>query len=191
MTRLHHVKKARKSIKGTDIKRGDSYYWWQFAFRSKQVSKTRPRRSQYMTQSEHYGAILDLEDEINAMTAADVADGCVDDFVSQMEEIRDICQERFDAIPEQLQGASAGSILQEYIDNLDSWIDTMNGIDFSDLEDDFHAQAENEIDESDYTDDDGNLDEDAYQAAITEKADELEEDARNAILNDIQSGYPG
>lgn len=179
MTTLHHVKKARKDIKGTDIKRGDSYYWWQFAFRSKQVSKTRPRRSQYMTQSEHYGAILDLEDEINAMTVEDVADGCLDDFISQMEEIRDTCQERLDNIPEQLQQAPAGEKLQEYIDNLDSWIDALDSIDFSSLDDDFKAEAENE------------LGDDASETEIDERALELEQEAREEILNEIQSGYPG
>lgn len=30
MPRVTHVKKARKAIPGTDIKVGDSYYWWKF-----------------------------------------------------------------------------------------------------------------------------------------------------------------
>lgn len=35
MARATLVKKARKDIPGTDIKAGDSYYWWAFRFGGK------------------------------------------------------------------------------------------------------------------------------------------------------------
>jgi hypothetical protein len=53
MARAHFVKKARKAIPGTDIKKGDSYYWWKFRFGGKRTSKTAPKASQ-LTQSEFW-----------------------------------------------------------------------------------------------------------------------------------------
>lgn len=191
MTRLHHVKKARKSIKGTDIKKGDSYYWWQFAFRSKQVSKTRPRRSQYATQSEHLGAIYDLEDQLADMKTGDIAEGCLDDIINEIDSIIDTCQERLDNMPEQLQEAPSGQILQEYIFNCENWKNDLEAIDFEDLNQDFNNDAENEIDENEYMEE-GEVDEDAYQGAIIDRAEELEEEARQSILDEIQGcTYPG
>jgi len=64
MARLHYVKKARKANKEHGIKKGDSYYWWKFAFGAKRVSKTRPPRSA-LTQSEFYGALWDAEDAVS------------------------------------------------------------------------------------------------------------------------------
>ena len=144
MTTLHYVKKARKAIKGTDIRKGDSYYWWQFAFSQKQVSKERPRRSQYMTRSSYLGQIYDLEDDIAAMTIEDLSDNCLDDFVSQIENIRDEAETSLDNIPEQLKEASAGATLQEYIDNLESWQSDLEQIDFSPLSDEYEDDEEKE-----------------------------------------------
>lgn len=192
MTTLHYVKKARKDNKAAGIKKGDSYYWWQFAFGRKQCSKEHPRRSQYMTQSQHLGAIYDVEDQIEAMTTKDIVDGCLDDVISQIEEIKENCESNLDNIPEQLKYASAGETLQQYIDGCESWISDLEGVDFSSLDNDFQADAENEVDESDFTDDEGNIDEAALQDAITEKADELEEEAKQSILDEIQGiQYPG
>lgn len=153
MTRLHYVKKARKSIKGTDIKKGDSYYWWQFAFRSKQVSKTHPRRSQYMTQSEHLGNIYDIEDDLSALTIEDIKEGfTLDEYIQQVEEIKDTCQERLDNMPEQLQYAPAGETLQEYIDNLEQWqsdletCDVDFSIDDDDTEEDIESKKQEILD---------------------------------------------
>lgn len=167
MTTLHHVKKARKAIKGTDIKKGDSYYWWQFAFRSKQVSKTRPRRSQYATQSEHLGNIYDIEDDLSGLTIDDIVDGfSLDDYTSQIQDVIDTCQERLDNMPEQLQEAPSGQTLQEYIDNCESWISDLESVD---LEIDTYDDIE---------------DEDERETALEERKQE--------ILDNIQGcSYPG
>lgn len=218
MTTLHYVKKARKNIYRNGVKvervnkkgqkvtkydtskpqnkqdeliveQGEGYYWWQFAFRSKQISKQHPRRSQYMTQSEHLGNIYDIEDQLHEMKAEDLVDGCLDDMLADIESVRDNCQERLDNMPEQLQEAPTGQILQDYIDNLESWQSELEGVDLSDLDDDFHANAEGEVDENDYMID-GEFDEESYQSAITDRAEELEEEARQSIIDELPD-YPG
>lgn len=189
MTTLHHVKKARKAIKGTDIKKGDSYYWWQFAFRARQVSKTMPRRSQYMTQSEHLGSIYDLEDQLSALTIEDISESCIDDIKSEIENIRDTCEERLNNMPEQLQEAPAGQTLQEYIDNCESWLDDLEGVDFDNIEEDAFVE--------DATEEWNNLTEEEKKDQnqvdwIANRAAELLEERKQEILDDIQSkNYPG
>ena len=49
MPKVHHVKKARKD--NPVVKKGESYYWWKFAYSPKRYSKTYPRASQ-LTQSD-------------------------------------------------------------------------------------------------------------------------------------------
>ncbi len=216
MTRLHYVKKAQKDIyqqgkkiqrknkKGVTvlvwdrtvaankedvilIKKGEPYYWWQFAFRSKQISKNRPQRSRYATQSEHLGAIYDIEDQVSAMSAADLSSDCLDDIKSDIEQIIDICQERLDNMPEQLQQAPSGEILQQYIDGCEAWLNDLEAVDLSELDNNFEADAEIEVDENDYRDENGSVDEDEYKEAIAEKAQELEDDLRQSLLEEIQN----
>lgn len=192
MTTLHYVKKARKSIPGTDIKKGDSYYWWQFAFSSKQVSKRRPRRSQYATRSEHLGAIYDIEDNISEMSTSDIDSTCLDEITNEIESIRDTCQERLDNMPEQLQEAPAGQTLQDYIDNLESWVDDIEDVDLSELDEDFVEKAKEDIAEDDFINEDGVANLQGYEDAINERAQELEEEAKQNILDELQSKmYPG
>ena len=64
MARATFVKKARKDVAGTEIKKGDSYYWWKFRHSGKYYSKTMPRPSQ-LTQSEFLSTIYALEEGLN------------------------------------------------------------------------------------------------------------------------------
>lgn len=112
MARAHFVKKARKAIKGTDIKKGDSYYWWKFRFGGKHTSKTPPRRSQ-LTQSAFLGALYDLEDRIgDAKADADLPD----ELRSIAEELRSLaeeCEEKHGNMPDSLQESDTGQMLQD------------------------------------------------------------------------------
>lgn len=191
MTTLHYVKKARKANKAAGIKKGESYYWWQFAFSQKQCSKTRPRRSQYMTRSETLGQIYDLEDQINDMTVGSVDSSCLDDIKSEIENLRDEVEEKRSNMPEQLQDSGSGEILQQYYDGLDSWLDALESVDFSPLDEDFEAAAKEEISEGDYTDEEG-FDKEAYDKAVSDRAKELEEEAQQSVLDEIQAcNYEG
>lgn len=100
MARLHFVKKARKTIRGAGIKKGESYYWWKFRHGGKRVSKTKPRRSA-LTQSEFYGVMYDAEDDVAAAIEAfqgggDVADlACaINEAASSVSEQADECDDK-------------------------------------------------------------------------------------------------
>lgn len=136
MARAHFVKKARKDVPNTDIKAGDSYWWWKFRFGGKHVSKTQPRPSQ-LTQSAHYGAVLDLQDLIGGLEANDGLEGVRDDIVAQLEELRDNAQESLDNMPDNLRdNSSSGEMLHERIDAMENAISEFEGLDFSDVPDD-------------------------------------------------------
>ena len=129
MPKVTFVKKARKDIPGSNIKKGDSYFWFKFRFGPKYCSKTRPNRSQ-LTQSAFLSAWYDFEDEVNAMAGID-EDG-VQELIGRAEEMRDECQSSLDNMPEQLQESSdSGNTLRERIDELDNFISELETIDFS------------------------------------------------------------
>lgn len=134
MARPNFVKKARKAISGTEIKAGDSYYWWKFRYGGKRFSKTPPKRSQ-LTQSSFYSTIYDIEDDvIGGATADDSLPGVRDDVVSQLEDLKSECESNLENIPDNLKEASSGQLLQERIDALESAIDEFGGLDMDDFE---------------------------------------------------------
>jgi hypothetical protein len=73
VARLHHVKKARKAIPEAGIQVGDSYYFYKRRINGKGApkicSKAKPRRSAYLTSSPFLKALLDMEDDLQAMVA--------------------------------------------------------------------------------------------------------------------------
>ena len=129
MARLHTVKKARKDYPEDGIKKGDTYYWWQFRFGPKMRSKTYPKRSQ-LTQSDFYIWLYDLEDSIDALVPDKTLEDEVANIISEIDDMRDELQSRLDVIPEQLQDSGSGEILQERIDALDEWSSGLQSIDF-------------------------------------------------------------
>lgn len=52
-----------------------------------------------------------------------------EDIISQLEELRDTCQDSLDNMPEQLQYSESGETLQNRIDNLESIITSLENID--------------------------------------------------------------
>lgn len=122
------VQVARKDYPEQGIVKGDTYYRWQFNF-SKVVhrSKTRPSRSQ-LTQSSFLSQLYDLED--NLLLDRDDLEGSVQILVSEIEQLRDECQDSLDNMPEHLQETSdSGITLQERIDALEDWISQLESVD--------------------------------------------------------------
>lgn len=177
MARAHFVKKARKDIPGTDIKAGDSYYWWAFRVggrgTGKRYSKTPPKRSQ-LTQSAFYAALYDLQDDVAAITAqdADQLSSDRDSIVERLNELGSEQQEKLDNMPEGLQQGPTGETLQERIDWCEQQASEFEQIDFDDFEEeDFDvedAEAEAEEDDSNESDED-------RQAAVEEARSKHEE----------------
>ena len=71
-----------------------------------------------------------------------------DSIVSDLQSIRDDLQDRLDNMPESLQYAETGQILQDRIDSLDSAISDLESIDFedSDYDEDCEDRYQEEID---------------------------------------------
>lgn len=166
MARATLVKKARKDVPGTNIKAGDSYYWWKFRRGGKHYSKTPPRRSQ-LTQSSFYAALWDIEDEIAALPADPVLQDSVEDIIGSLEELRDECQSSLDNMPEGLQQGPTGDLLQERIDAVESAISDLEQIDFE-----FTAE---EFDESDHEREDDET-EDEHTARVAEAREQHEQE---------------
>lgn len=64
-------------------------------------------------------------------------------LVSALTDLMDECQDSYDNIPEQLQSGSTGEMLQERIDNLQTVIDELEGIDVSGIYEEAEEYAEN------------------------------------------------
>jgi hypothetical protein len=125
MARAHFVKKARKAIKGTDIKPGDSYYWWKFRFGGKHCSKTRPRASQLTSsdkKSRAYAAAETLEDiKVDDDSTLDDLKSQLDDVASEVGEIAQEYRDSKDNMPEALQESDVAQQCEENADALESW----------------------------------------------------------------------
>jgi hypothetical protein len=116
MPKVYFVKKARKANPEHDIAVGDSYYWWQFAFRSKSYSKTPPKRQQ-LTQSDFMISVYALEDELAEVQEQEDAE----DIASRIEELADEQEEKKSNMPEGLQEGDTGQLLEGRAESCREW----------------------------------------------------------------------
>jgi hypothetical protein len=151
--KVHKVEKARDDIPGTDIKKGDTYYWWKSFRGPKRVSKTPPRASQ-TTASEFlstvYGVGEELEDAVKGddFTKESVL-AVLESAKDEVESAQSECQEKFDNMPEGLQQGDTGQLLENRCSQCD---EVMSAID----------QASSEV-EDQQVEEDGSYGEDARE----------------------------
>lgn len=114
MARLHHVKKSRKAYPDDGIGKGEPYYWWQFAYGTKQRSKTKPARSR-LTRSEFYAQMYDLEDSLDGLHGDDPEQAAqvLRDMAEAVRELGDEQEEKVDNMPESLQESETADLLRE------------------------------------------------------------------------------
>lgn len=119
---------ARKDYPDHGIKKGDTYYKWEFRFGGAHKSKTFPRPSQ-LTQSKMSGAYAAQEALEDALAAAT----CPNDITSALEacaeEIRSVAEEYEESLnnmPESLQEGPTGQDIQEKVDGLNEWADSFD-----------------------------------------------------------------
>lgn len=143
MPRVHHVKKARKD--NPVCKKGGSYYWWKFRYGGKRYSLTYPKQSQ-LTQSAYYASLYDLQDEIENADCddSDSFESLRDSVAETLQEIGQECQDSLDNMPEQLQYAPTGELLQERIDACDSAVSDVECLDAFDEEEPLEGDYEEE-----------------------------------------------
>lgn len=131
MARAHFVKRARKCPRrGSGIYRGDSYWWWKFKRRPKQLSKTRPTRAQ-LTRSPFLAAIYRLEDGIAGIKSGQEAEDYVEAMKEEIESLRANCEESLEALPENFKAGSTAELIQERFDALGEWLNNLESLDFT------------------------------------------------------------
>lgn len=126
MAKLNQVKKARKDIPEHGIKRGDSYYWWQFAFEPRTISKEKPKRSE-LTKSEYQKDLFDMEDEFELMwkESTEDADQLRKYFIHRISKLEQKQKERLGNMPDHLHSSPVGRLLNERINELAEWKESM------------------------------------------------------------------
>ena len=167
------------------IKKGEPYYWWQFAYSPKQISKTPPKASQ-LTQSEFLGWLYDLQERIENISdgiSIEDLESEVDEIKSEMEEKKDEQEEKRSNMPEGLQDSGSGEILQQRYDVLESAISEIESIDFS-LDDEDESWKELWKSENDR---ESGEDDDAYQDRCDGEWDEHYRQMVGEKISELQS----
>lgn len=132
MPKVIHVKKARKDNKVQGIKKGQEYWWWGVMSGGrghKRYSLTKPKPSQ-LTNSEFWGAVYGIQEDAEANPPDfENLESQRDDIVSQLEEIRDETQGKFDNMPDGLQQGDTGQLLEERVSSLEDAISEIESLD--------------------------------------------------------------
>lgn len=115
MARATFVKSARKDVPNSDIKKGDSYYWWKFRFGGKHVSKTPPRASQLLGSPflSSVQAALEMIEDMDLNGSAEDSAAIIRDASQAIQEAGEQAQESLDNIPEGLQQGDTGQMLEQ------------------------------------------------------------------------------
>jgi hypothetical protein len=169
------------------IAKGESYWWWQFQNSPKQYSKTTPRASQ-LTQSAYLSTLYGIAEQIEDfdVDSAEELSSFAEDIVGQLEELRDITQESFDNMPENLQYSPTADLLQERIDALEGAISEFESLDL-----DYEEKEEDELEElvaeeNDIDMEDENWKDQISESEIEEKRQELESEWVQEKLDEIR-----
>lgn len=142
MPKVHHVKKAMKDVPNTDIKKGESYFWWKFRFGGKRCSRTRPRQSQ-LTQSDYLSQLYGLVEQIEDLTVDGLDD--VSSIVDDLNSLADECEEKRSNMPDQLQDSESGELLQRRADTCREAANALDSIEIPDDGDDARQEALEEV----------------------------------------------
>lgn len=188
MSRVHTVEKSRKEFPG--IPKGSKYYYWEFRHGGIRRSLTYPKRSQ-LTQSAFYSAMFSLQDEyvmpdVELQDLADlesltqVFEDAKEDIKSQLEWIRDECQESLDNMPESLQYAPTGELLQSRVDAMDAGVDEIDNVD-TDFDESL-LESDDEDEEPSSESDSPFLSEEVEQQIIL-RFEEITEELQEALNN--------
>jgi len=193
MARAHFVKSARKDHKEIGVKKGESYWWWKFRFGGIHKSKTQPKASQ-LTQSEFLGTMYDLQERIsdlrNEATPEDLQ-SMVEEIVSDIQQLGEDCQEKLDNMPEQLQYAPTGEMLQERIDGCEQWASDLESVDFdTDIDEDEIRQEIRDEMEQELEDDEDEIDETELATRVQDRVEELNQEKVEEIVSELENADP-
>ena len=197
MGKVQHIKKSRKAYVCSkcrkEIPAGSEYFKGEINFGPTIIRcKECGLKHWEVTTSDYLLSVGPIANEWSEHYDA-TQDG-VEEMVSELESIRDDLQDRLDNMPESLQYAPTGELLQERIDGLDSTIDELESIDFDDMKSEVISEMEDELraeldisdeDEFDLTWDelpDKLEDTSGLECALGEKISDLIDDAVSNIV---------
>lgn len=201
MPRVHKVERARKAKPEKGIKVGDTYYWWTFKNQrgpgTKMVSLTYPKPSQ-LTRSAFKSQWRGFAEEIGDLALDDGLHEALQDIASRIRELGEECQSSLDNMPEGLQQGATGEMLQERINNCETWADEIEGLDEPDR-DACNSEAEDEFPEPERSDfDEGEDGDKEFADAVAqaksdrdEKAEELWQEKLEALKEEAANADPG
>lgn len=129
MPRVHH-RKAGKDYTAEGIKKGEMYYYWKIWKSAPRRSKTRPRPSQ-LTNSPFLTAVYQAGESLADLTMKDNLRDCVDEIVSELQDLQSESEESLDMVPEQLQDTH---MLTERIPELEAFINELDNFDWDETE---------------------------------------------------------
>ena len=137
MPRVITVEKARKADPRYGIEVGDKYYYWVFKNQrgpgTKVKSKTYPKPSQ-LTRSNFKSQWRSFGEEIADLAIDDSLFDALQEIAGRIRELGEECQGSLDNMPEGLQQGSTGEMLQERIDNCDTWASEIEGLEEPEME---------------------------------------------------------
>ncbi len=169
------------------VAKGEPYYWWQFAFGAKHISKERPPRTA-LTQSAFLQELWGIEDDLAALTTEDDLESCRDELVGRINDFADEQEEHRENMPEGLQDSDTGSLLEERAEALRDWATDLENVDVEvdadAIRSEAETEAEHEAGEKDAAEEDE--DSDALEARIEELVAEKTDERKGEILEALQ-----
>ncbi len=182
-----HSQTARKDYPDVGVKKGDVYFRWSLRPGGPGARGTLYRSATYpkpwqLTSSPFLQTQYQIEHRLSELTEETGTDDTRDEIVGEIRELGDTAQESLDKMPESLQAGPTGEMLQERVDNCESWASELEGVDFPSFE---------ELEEPDAPEDED--DDDQMQQYEDElQAWEEQEGEIARVLEELQNcAYPG
>lgn len=178
MPRVIKVVKSRKECKdsftGEVIPVGSPYYWWQFMRSPKSISVKPPTKRQ-LTRSGFQLSMYDIEDAIEALTASESIEEDVQAIIDSIQDLKSEVEDSLSNMPEQLQEADTGQLLQERIEALENWANELEGVDKGVDEEGLREEASDGLDKEA----DKEKIEELYQEKLSGRCEEILEEVQN------------
>lgn len=128
-----HTQRAAKDYPEQGIEKGEIYYKWTlrpggpYSRGTTYKSKTFPKPWQ-LTSSEFLQRQYMLEDRLQELTEEDLLNGELESIASDIRELGEEQQEKFDNMPEGLQQGSTGEMIEERACNCEAWADEVENV---------------------------------------------------------------
>lgn len=126
----HFVKSSKIDYPEVGIVKGDSYWWWRFGSGQKRISKQKPKPSM-LTSSPFIHNIYFVKERIEELTINDDLNEERNGIVTDLEVLRDECNERLNAMSYRDQESDAALLLRERSDCVQEMIDEFESIDLN------------------------------------------------------------